>query len=98
MKKENLNHAEMLSVLTNELANQPDQSLDKLRLYSCSTVGYMFRLYQSEHTKYVAVRSTGLHLHDSIGDVIKYAPNNNTGKVFEIKCQNQIYSIEEVEI
>lgn len=99
MKKENLNHAEMLGVLVEELLKQPDPSWERLRLNSLTSVGYMFglcdRLY-NEHIKYVAVRSMGLGYHDSIEDLIKYS--HDIGKVLKIHSVYGKYSIEEVEI
>ena len=102
MKKSNLNHAEMLSVLTKELANTPiDTDWEQTKLLTVATTGYMFglcdRLY-SEYKKLVVVNKSGLHPYNSKEDVIKYETYDNNIKVFEIHSVKGEYSIEEVEI
>lgn len=103
MKQENLNHAEMLSVLTKELAKFPPYpEWEQIKLSTVATTGYMFglcdRLY-NEYEKFVAVNKSGLHFYNSKEDVIKYETyDNNTFKVFEIHSVKGVYSIEEVEI
>jgi hypothetical protein len=102
MEKSNLNHAEMLSVLTKELAKFPvDPYWEETKLLTVATTGYMFglcdRLY-NEYEKFVAVNKSGLHLYNSKEDVIKYETYDDTFKVFEIHSVKREYSIEEIEI